>query len=89
MLVLFLVAVGSYQVNDYGDDHDDTDDQDRGGCGWAGFLNRCLCWFRDLDGGRLSRWKMLAVMWPRGFQNMTCDHDNDDTFPLSSKNLCL
>jgi len=35
------------------------------------------------------RGNVLLVILPRRFRDMICDHVYGDTFPLSSKNLCL
>ena len=56
VLGLTLVTAGNYKVNDYGDDHDDTDDQAPGGYGWPGFLRRRLSWLGGLGGRRIGRW---------------------------------
>ena len=56
VLVLALVAAGTYKVYDYCDDYDDTDDQDPSRYGWPGFLRRHLCWLESRVGRRIGRW---------------------------------
>jgi hypothetical protein len=51
VLVLTLVAAGNYKLNDYGDDHDDTDDHDPSRYGRSGFLRQRLSWLGGLGVG--------------------------------------